>query len=101
MEGPAQKTDNPSSVEEAGGPRKEETELQLDIEQPENESSSEEEETLKAEKYDTSNHGTTNFIEPHMREIRVTRGIFSKQALAFNPLTSFIGFAILWGVAIW
>ena len=40
-------------------------------------------------------------LNPPMREVRFSRGIFAKQNLAFNPLTSFIGFALLWGAAIW
>lgn len=40
-------------------------------------------------------------INAPMREVSISGGIFSKHALAFNPLTSFIGFALLWGAAIW
>lgn len=41
------------------------------------------------------------FIDTPMREFTYSGGIFSKQPLAFNPLTSFIGFAVLWSVSIW
>lgn len=40
-------------------------------------------------------------MNPPMREVKFSGGIFAKQHLAFNPLTSFIGFAALWGAAIW
>jgi hypothetical protein len=41
------------------------------------------------------------FIDAPMREFTYSGGIFSKQALAFNPLSSFIGVSVLWGLAIW
>jgi hypothetical protein len=41
------------------------------------------------------------FIDAPMREFTYSGGIFSKQALAFNPLSSFIGIGVLWGLAIW
>jgi hypothetical protein len=41
------------------------------------------------------------FIDAPMREFTYSGGIFKKQSLAFNPLTSFIGFAVLWSVSIW
>ena len=41
------------------------------------------------------------FIDAPMREFTYAGGIFSKQPLAFNPLTSFIGIAVLWGISIW
>jgi hypothetical protein len=41
------------------------------------------------------------FIDAPMREFSYAGGCFAKQPLAFNPLTSFIGIAVLWGVSIW
>jgi hypothetical protein len=40
-------------------------------------------------------------IDAPMREFKYSGGIFKKRSLAFNPLTSFIGFAVLWSVSIW
>jgi choline-glycine betaine transporter len=42
-----------------------------------------------------------DFIDAPMREFSYSGFIFKKQALAFNPVTSFIGFAILWSLSIW
>jgi hypothetical protein len=41
------------------------------------------------------------FIDAPMREFKFSGGIFKNQALAFNPLTSFIGIAVLWGISAW
>eukprot|EP00978_Attheya_sp_CCMP212_P007872 scaffold18312_cov55-Attheya_sp.AAC.4 len=41
------------------------------------------------------------FIDAPMREFSYSGGCFSKQPLAFNPLTSLIGIGVLWGVSIW
>jgi hypothetical protein len=40
-------------------------------------------------------------IDAPMREFSYAGGCFSKQPVAFNPLASFIGIAVLWGVSIW
>jgi hypothetical protein len=42
-----------------------------------------------------------DFMEPPMREIKYSKGIFAQTPLAFNPVTSLIGLITLWGLTIW
>jgi hypothetical protein len=49
----------------------------------------------------TQNFDEEPFIDTPMREFTYSGGLFAKQNLAFNPLTSLIGFAVLWSVSIW
>jgi hypothetical protein len=63
--------------------------------------SSSDDELKKGKPNDDVREEDGDFIDTPMREFTYSGGIFSKQALAFNPLSSFIGIGVLWGLAIW